>query len=221
MLDNIVIESSQKVDHVMIWLHGLGADGSDFVPFAHEFQESISIPFRFIFPNAPIRPVTVNNGYKMRAWYDITGLDLAAREDQEGLNQVCQNIDQLIQEQIEVGVSPQNIFLGGFSQGGASILYSGLRHFQKLAGLIVLSGYLPLGRNLEKEKNSVNQDIPIFWGHGNHDPIVPVQWAEISKQQLVSSGFQKLSFHTYPIDHYVCPEEIQDLKHWMEKVATI
>lgn len=223
MLDNIIIEpqsnsSDSKIEYAVIWLHGLGADGNDFVPIAYELQNLVNKSIRFIFPHAPLRPVTLNNGYIMRAWYDITGLHLDAREDKEGLTETCQKINQLIQEQIQSGILPQNIFLAGFSQGGASILYAGLRYAEKLAGLIVLSGYLPLGKNLNTEKHSANQHTPIFWGHGAKDNIVPLQWAEMSDQQLKACGFEKQNFYTYDMAHEVCEKEIKDLGLWMMKI---
>ncbi len=220
MLDNIIIEpqSSSQPEYAVIWLHGLGADGNDFVRIAYELQNLLNKPIRFIFPHAPMRPVTLNNGYVMRAWYDITGLHLEAREDKEGLADTSEKINQLIQQQIQLGISPENIFLAGFSQGGASILYAGLRCSHQLAGLIVLSGYLPLGKNLDTEKHSANQHTPIFWGHGAHDNIVPLQWAEISDQQLKACGFEKQNFYTYPMAHEVCDKEIKDLSLWMAEL---
>jgi phospholipase/carboxylesterase len=217
MLETIIIESkaSSKPEYAVIWLHGLGANGNDFVPIAYELQNLVGKPLRFIFPHAPLRPVTLNNGYIMRAWYDITGLHRAAREDKEGLTETSEYIYQLIQQQIQLGVLPQNIFLAGFSQGGASVLYAGLRYSQKLAGLIILSGYLPLGKNLESEKHSANQDVSIFWGHGIRDNIVPLQWAEISDQQLKTCGFEKQNFYKYPMAHEVCRKEIKDMGLWM------
>jgi len=217
MLEVIVVEpkSSSQPEYAVIWLHGLGADGNDFVPIAYELQNLINKPMRFIFPHAPLRPVTLNNGYIMRAWYDITGLHLDAREDKEGLTETYEKIHQLIQQQIQLGILPENIFLAGFSQGGASVLYAGLRYPEKLAGLIVLSGYLPLGKNLNTEKHSANQHTPIFWAHGAKDNIVPLQWAEASDQQLKACGFEKQNFYTYPMAHEVCDKEIKDLGLWM------
>lgn len=217
MLDNIIIEpkSSSQPEYAVIWLHGLGADGNDFVPVAYELQNLIDKPIRFIFPHAPLRPVTLNNGYIMRAWYDITGLHLDAREDKEGLTETCEHIHQLIQQQIQLGILLENIFLAGFSQGGASVLYAGLRYPEKLAGLIILSGYLPLGKNLNTEKNSANQHTPIFWAHGVKDNIVPLQWAEASHQQLKACGFEKQNFYTYPMAHEVCDKEIKDISLWI------
>ena len=217
MLETIVIEpkSTSNPDYAVIWLHGLGADGNDFVPIAYELQNLVDKPLRFIFPHAPLRPVTLNNGYIMRAWYDITGLHLDAREDKEGLSETSEQINKLIQQQIKLGIPPKNIFLAGFSQGGASVLYAGLRYSQELAGLIILSAYLPLGKNLNTEKHSANQHTPIFWGHGVQDNVVPLQWAEISDQQLKTCGFEKQNFYQYPMAHEVCEKEIKDISLWM------
>jgi phospholipase/carboxylesterase len=216
MLDNITIEpvSGEKAEYAVIWLHGLGADGNDFVPLAQSLQKLMPKPIRFIFPHAPLRPVTLNNGYVMRAWYDITGLTLEAREDKEGLEKSSTEIHQLVHHQIQLGLLPQNIFLGGFSQGGASILYAGLRYPEKLGGLIVLSAYLPLGKTLMTEANKKNYTLPIFWGHGTADTLVPLKWAEISCDYLNIAGFDKYQFHRYPMGHEVCEKEIQDISAW-------
>jgi phospholipase/carboxylesterase len=219
MIENITIEPeadySSKTAHVVIWLHGLGADGHDFAPMAPTLQKLLGKPVRFIFPHAPLRPVTLNNGYVMRAWYDITGLHPGAREDQAGLEETSAKIHQLIQQQIQTGMPSENIFLGGFSQGCAAILYTGLRYPEKLGGLIALSGYLPLGENLEKEKNIINQHIPIFWGHGDQDTTVPLYLVEISCRQLQACGFDNLKFQSYPIAHKVSPQEIEDMGEWL------
>jgi len=216
MLETIILDSPTPAQYAMIWCHGLGADGHDFVPVGEALQRRLNLPMRFIFPHAPLRPVTLNNGYVMRAWYDITGLSIESREDREGLDQTAQQLDSLIQQQVQLGIPYDHIFLGGFSQGGASILYTGLRYPQKLAGLITLSAYLPFFKLIKDEKHTANQHTPIFWGHGTMDAVVLPQWADISCRALRMSQHQ-VELHHYPMDHHVCEEEIEDLIQWLKK----
>jgi len=219
-MDTIIIDSKTPATHAIIWLHGLGADGYDFSPMAPQFQQLIQTPIRFIFPHAPLRPVTLNGGYVMRAWYDITGLDLDAREDRIGLNETSKTLDQLIEEQVASGIPSENIFLAGFSQGSASVLYGGLRYPKKLAGIIGLSGYLPFYRTLAQEANPTNQQTPIFLAHGLSDPIVPILWAELSRKMLQELNYP-LEWHAYPMAHQVCNEEILDLAKWIVRELKI
>lgn len=218
MLETIIIEPPTPAQYAMIWCHGLGADGHDFVPLGDVLQGKLSVPMRFIFPHAPLRPVTLNNGYVMRAWYDILGLSLQTREDQEGLSEAAQQLDLLIQQQAQLGIPYKNIFLGGFSQGGASILYTGLRYPHTLGGFIALSAYLPLFKLIREEKHAANQHTPIFWGHGTEDTIVPAQWADISIRALNAAG-HSAKLHHYPIAHQVCEEEIEDLVKWLRPLV--
>jgi phospholipase/carboxylesterase len=217
IMDTIILDTKQAPTHVIIWLHGLGADGYDFAPMAPQFQQLIPTPLRFVFPHAPLRPVTLNGGYVMRAWYDITGLDLDAREDRIGLNATAKTLDDLIQQQVSQGISCKNIFLAGFSQGCASVLYAGLRHSSKLAGIVGLSGYLPFYRTLAQEVNAENQSTPIFLAHGMTDNIVPVIWAEMSRKVLQELNYP-LEWHAYSMAHQVCDAEILDLAKWLKHV---
>jgi phospholipase/carboxylesterase len=224
IMDPIIVESSKPATHAIIWLHGLGADGYDFSPMAAQFQQLLTAPIRFIFPHAPLRSVTLNGGYVMRAWYDITGLDLNAREDRSGLNETAATLDQLIQQQSDQGIPSERIFLAGFSQGCASVLYAGLRYPKRLAGIIGFSGYLPFYRTLAQEANSANLQTPIFLSHGLEDTVVPLLWAELSRKVLQEQNYP-LSWHTYPMAHQVCNEQILDLAKWtnnlMESQVTV
>jgi phospholipase/carboxylesterase len=215
MLDNVFIEPVETAKYTVLWFHGLGADGNDFAPIGHELLRMTTLPIRFIFPHAPERPVTLNNGYIMRAWYDIFGLDINAEEDRLGLEAISKKVDEMIQHQIKLGIPAHKIFLGGFSQGGAVALYTGLRYSQKLAGIIGLSTYLPFRHHLLAEKHPENHDTPIFLAHGTRDPILPHDWAIISKDALEKTQ-HKVAFHSYPISHTVCPEEIETLGEWIK-----
>lgn len=225
-LESIVVEtnafktcSDVNQKYSLIWLHGLGADGYDFVPMAKEIERKISLPIRFIFPHAPKRPVTLNNGYVMPAWYDITGLDLESREDREGLENSAKQIDEILQHEIQFGISSERIFLGGFSQGGAQAIYMGLRYPVKLAGLIVFSGYLPFYKTLSDDlQQSVypNVNTLIFWAQGTEDTVVLPTFGKVSVRALEKAGLS-VDFHSYPMAHQVCDEEIKELTEWMIK----
>jgi len=200
----------------VIWLHGLGADGNDFVPMAKELDNYLSMPIRFIFPHADSRPVTLNNGYVMPAWYDITGLDIESREDRNGLDDTNTKIIQLIQHEIQSGILSEHIYLGGFSQGGAQAIYSGLRFDKTLAGMIVFSGYLPFYKSLSQEiqLSFPNYQAPIFWAQGLEDTIVPPLFGNASVAALKNLGCY-VDFNSYPMAHQVCEKEIKDLAEWI------
>lgn len=217
MLDNVFIEPSEKAQYAVLWFHGLGADGNDFAPIGHELLRLTQLPIRFVFPHAPERPVTLNNGYVMRAWYDIMGLSIDAEEDRLGLDEISRKVDEMIQHQIQQGIPAKNIFLGGFSQGGAVALYTGLRYPQTLAGIIGLSTYLPFRHHLLAEKHPENQHTPIFLAHGKRDPILPLEWAMISKEGLEKTD-HAVTFHSYPIAHSVCNEEVETLGAWIKQL---
>jgi phospholipase/carboxylesterase len=198
----------------LIVLHGLGADGSDFESFVQELRLEAIGPVRFLFPNAPQIPVTVNGGYVMPAWYDILVTDLVRREDEGGLRQSQALIDGLIQRERERGIAAKRIVLSGFSQGCAMTLMAGLRHPERLAGLAGLSGYLPLAAVTAAERHQANGDVPIFLAHGTQDPVVPFARAEASRDALVALGHD-VEWHTYPMPHSVCREEVTDLNRWL------
>lgn len=201
----------------IIVLHGLGADGNDFVPIAQELDLRPVGAVRFVFPHAPVRPVTINGGYRMRAWYDILGTDLARKEDEPGLRASLTEVQALIDREVERGIAAERIVLMGFSQGCAMTLLAGLRAPKRLAGLIGLSGYLPLAASTAAERSVANQHTPIFMGHGRQDPIVLHAGGVASRDALKALGYE-VEWHDYPMEHSVCPEEIADLNRWLLKV---
>ncbi len=203
--------------YAVIWLHGLGADGHDFAPVVPALQIPPQVPVRFIFPHAPVRPITVNGGMEMRGWYDIAGADLERAEDRDGIEHSTAILRALIERETgrgARGVQPENIFLAGFSQGGALALHAGLRHPQRLAGIIALSAYLPLADLLETEKSAANQPTPIFIAHGAQDPLIPVHLARRSARRLARAGYG-VAWREYPIAHEVCAEEIADVGEFL------
>ncbi|WP_397473557.1 alpha/beta hydrolase [Pusillimonas sp.] len=217
LLEALEIETAPNPVHAVIWLHGLGADGNDFAPIVPELKLNDAPAIRFVFPHAPIQPVTINGGMAMRAWYDIRNADLAQREDAQGILQSQEAVRALIQRENERGVATQNIVLAGFSQGCAITLQAGLRHPEKLAGLLALSGYLPLPESLPAERSTANQDTPIFMAHGAQDPVVPLQRAQQSCALLQELGYS-VSWKTYPMPHSVCLEEINDIAAFLRQV---
>lgn len=217
LLDALEIESAPNPTHAVIWLHGLGADGNDFAPIVPELKLNDAPAIRFVFPHAPIQPVTINGGMAMRAWYDIRNADLAQREDAQGILQSQEAVRALIQRENERGVATGNIVLAGFSQGCAITLHAGLRHPEKLAGLVALSGYLPMPGSLQQERSPANQDTPIFMAHGAQDPVVPLQRAQESCSLLQELGYS-VSWKTYPMPHSVCLEEINNIAAFLKQV---
>ena len=201
----------------IIWMHGLGADGNDFVPIVPELHLPDSLCVRFIFPHAPMRPITWNNGYVMRGWYDIKALALKAEEDASGIHQSEQSIRRLIQHELDQGIAANRIVIAGFSQGGAMALQVALRYPQRLAGLLALSTYLPLRDTLADEANVANRDIPILMCHGNQDPVVPFELGDHSRRLLQEQGYV-VDFRTYSMPHSVCAEEVADISAWLQKV---
>lgn len=213
-LPTVEIETSANPTHSVIWLHGLGADGNDFAPIVPELVAPNWPALRFVFPHAPVRPVTVNGGMPMRAWYDIVGVDLVSRQDETGMRASIASVETLIARENERGVPTSRILLAGFSQGGAIALSAGLRYADRLAGIIALSTYLPMQGSFAEERTATNAVAPIFWGHGTGDPIVPLTRGVGSRDLLQSLGYQ-VSWHTYPMPHSVCAEEVADLRTWM------
>ena len=217
LLDTIQIESAPNPTAAVIWLHGLGADGSDFVPIVRELDLSGCPAIRFVFPTAPTMPVTINGGYVMRAWYDILEQDLVRREDEAGLRASQLQIDALIEAEKARGISADRIVLAGFSQGCAMTLQTGLRYPEKLAGLICLSGYLPLRETVPAERSAANQQTPIFMAHGRMDPVVVIERAEKSRDILRDLGYQ-IEWTEYPMQHSVCAEEVDAIGKWLTQV---
>jgi phospholipase/carboxylesterase len=216
-LETIEIETGNGPRATVLLLHGLGADGRDFVPIAQELDLSGVGPVRFVFPNAPEMPVTINGGYVMPAWYDILGLDLAAREDERGLRASQAAIEALLEREKARGVPASRIVLAGFSQGCAVALMTGLRHAERLAGIVGLSGYLPLAALTSAERHGANAGTPVFLAHGRQDDVVPILGAMASRAALQALG-HAVEWHDYPMGHSVCGEEIADLNHWLLRV---
>lgn len=201
----------------IIILHGLGADGRDFLPIAKELDLAAIGAVRFLFPNAPVIPVTVNGGYQMPAWYDILSADLVRREDEAGLRQSQLAIEEVIANEKARGIPASKIVLGGFSQGCAMTLMTGLRHTEKLAGLMCMSGYLPLTAKIVVERSTASQDVPIFMGHGTRDPVIALDRAAASRDAMKALGYN-VEWHEYAMEHSVCPEEIGDMQGWLRRV---
>lgn len=217
LLDCIEITTGPNPQRSVIWLHGLGADGNDFAPIVPELRLNQLPDIRFVFPHAPIQPVTINGGMAMRSWYDIVGADLIRREDEAGIRASQARVEALIAREIERGLASEHIVLAGFSQGCAMTLFTGLRHSAPLAGLMGLSGYLPVADKLEQERSPANQKTPIFLAHGTQDPVVPLERAQASRLALEQAGYS-VEWHTYPMPHSVHPQEIADIAAFLERV---
>jgi phospholipase/carboxylesterase len=200
--------------HAVIWLHGLGADGNDFLPIVPELVDPKWPPLRFVFPHAPVRPITINGGMAMRAWYDISGQEIAQRQDETGIRSSIVLLEELIEREIARGVAAENIFLAGFSQGGAIVLAGGIRHAQRLGGIVALSTYLPMAEKTDAEASAANRAAPIFMAHGMLDPTISHALGEMSRDYLVQRGYA-VAWHAYPMAHQVCMEEIADLRQWL------
>jgi phospholipase/carboxylesterase len=210
----VEIETAAHPRHAVIWLHGLGADGHDFEPIVPQLVRPEWPALRFVFPHAPVRPISLNGGLPMRAWYDITGFDLSQRQDEPGVRASIVTVESLIAREVERGVPIANIVLTGFSQGGAIALAAGLRHARKLAAIVALSTYLPIAELTADERSDANAATPIFMGHGAFDPVVPRYLGERSRDQLREWGYV-VDWHSYPMAHQVCPPEIADLADFL------
>ncbi|HKW95575.1 MAG TPA: dienelactone hydrolase family protein [Methylomirabilota bacterium] len=217
LLDAIQIETAPKPEAAVIWMHGLGADGHDFEPIVPELGLPAHPAIRFVFPHAPLRPVTINQGHVMRAWYDIRALAGVRREDEAGVRQSARQIEALIDRERHRGIAARRLVLAGFSQGGAMALHVGLRHAERLAGVLALSCYLPLASTLAAEASPANRDVPIFWAHGVHDPMIPLAMAEQGRDHVAGLGYA-IEYHQYPIPHSVSAEEIADAARWLGRV---
>ena len=217
LLPCVELETGARPGASVIWLHGLGADGNDFVPIVEEMKLPADLPIRFVFPHAPVRPVTVNNGFPMRAWYDIYAADLANRADALGVGQSQGHVEALIAREKTRGVAAKRIVLAGFSQGGAIALHTGLRHAERLAGILALSTYLPMADRLAADATPMNRDLPIFMAHGTMDPVIKLAWSEASRRALEAAGYA-VEWHTYPMQHAVVWEEIVAVRAFLTKV---
>ncbi len=214
LLSTVELETAADPQWTVLWLHGLGADGHDFEPVVPELVRPHWPALRFVFPHAPVRPITINNGVPMRAWYDIAGFDFAHRADSAGLAESVAQAEALIAREGERGIAPNRVLLAGFSQGGAVALSLALGRELPLAGVIALSTYLPGSSGHRAGAQAATQ--PVFMAHGSADPVIPVAESERSLQALQSLGFD-VEWHRYPMAHQVCAEEIADLGQWMER----
>lgn len=216
-LQAIEIETGVAPDAAVIWLHGLGADGNDFVPIVPELGLPGNAQVRFVFPHAPMMPVTINGGYVMRAWYDVAFDGIEKRPDEAGIRASQASIEALLAREKARGIPANRIVLAGFSQGGAITLHTGLRHAERLAGLMVLSSYLPLPDVLAAERSPANSETPIFMAHGEDDPVIAVELAERSVERLRALHYP-VEWQTYPMEHSVCIQEIGHIGAWLRRV---
>ena len=213
--ENVVLEPATTADAAVIWLHGLGADGYDFVPIVDELRLPPTLAVRFIFPHARPRPVTINNGFVMRAWYDITGLGPDRKEDDAGIRESAGAVNGYIEQQNARGVATERIVIAGFSQGGAIALQASLRYPKRLGGVMALSTYLPLRDSVAAEASPANKDLPILMCHGLRDPMIAAAIGNASRDQLVSLGYT-VEWQSYPMEHQVCMEEVHDISRWLQ-----
>jgi phospholipase/carboxylesterase len=214
-METIEIQTGPKPTAAVIWLHGLGADGHDFEPIVPELRLPPSVEVRFVFPHAPVRPVTLNQGMAMRAWYDIFRLG-GGPEDEAGIRASQALLEKLVADEKQKGIAAARIVIAGFSQGGAIALQAALRYPERLAGVLALSTYLPLSNQLKDEKNPANDKLPIFMAHGSYDDIIPLARAEQSRKVLEGLGYP-VEWHTYPMPHSVCAEEIAGISAFLQK----
>jgi phospholipase/carboxylesterase len=217
LLDSVEINPKSEPCASIIWLHGLGANGHDFEPIVPELRLPVTLPIRFIFPHAPRRPVTVNAGMIMRAWYDVLGMPGSGGIELDDFFESVGHLDALIEKEVESGMPSERILLAGFSQGGAVSLHTGLTYGKHLAGILALSTYLPTKDKLAEQISPVNKDIPMMMAHGTKDPMIPVALGLQTRQALRRLGYE-ISWHEYPIMHAVCAEEIQDIRAWLLKI---
>jgi phospholipase/carboxylesterase len=219
VLETLELETGPRPTAAVIWLHGLGADGYDFEPIVPELDLPAAPAMRFVFPHAPMRPITINGGAVMRGWYDVLSLEGVRREDDAGVRASQASVEELIAREAARGVSAARLVLAGFSQGGAIALQTGLRHPERLAGIMALSTYLPLPSTLASEASAANRDVPIFMAHGTRDPVVQLAWAERSRDALVAAG-GSVEWHTYPIEHSAAIEEIVAAGEFIRRIIT-
>lgn len=219
LLETVDIETAASVDASIIWLHGLGADAHDFEPVVPELVSQRERAWRFVFPNAPVRPVTINGGMPMRAWYDIRSFDRSAAEDADGFADSAIKVGELIAREIARGVPSQRIVLAGFSQGGAVSLYLAPRYPQRLAGVVALSCYLPMASRLAADRMPANDATPIFMAHGAADPVIPATLGSHSRDLLLAGGYP-VEWHSYPMAHSVCQQEIAAIRAFLQRVLS-
>jgi phospholipase/carboxylesterase len=217
-LESVIVETGPKPSFTIIWMHGLGADGHDFEPLVPELVDDGMPSLRFVFPHAPVRPVTLNNGYAMRAWYDIVGIDRRSAEDFAGLQASADAIGALIKREAGEGVPAARTVIAGFSQGGAMALQVATRHPETLAGVIALSCYLPQAGELHAKRHTANDATPVFMAHGKQDPVVPFAMGDESRQLMQAAGYQ-VEWHAYPMPHGLCEPEVADIRAFLRKIV--
>ena len=217
VLPSIELETGPNPTAAVIWLHGLGADGNDFVPIVGEMRLPASPAVRFVFPHAPVRPVTLNNGFRMRAWYDLAAGDITNRADVAGVRESQAHVAALIAREEARGIEARRIVIAGFSQGGVVALHTGVRHAERLAGIVALSTYVVLPERLAEEGTAANRDVPIFMAHGTFDPMVRPEWGEAGRRALVGAGY-RVEWHTYPMPHSVVREEVEAISAFLARV---
>jgi phospholipase/carboxylesterase len=217
LLETLEVETAPSPRAAVIWMHGLGADGYDFVDIPPPLRLPESLAVRFVFPHAPMQPVTINGGMVMRAWYDVRHDAGARREDEAGIRASQQHIEALIAREKARGVTAARLVLAGFSQGGAMALHTGLRHAEPLAGIMALSCFLPLAERLAGEASAANRDTPIFLAHGTHDPVIPLVRARHAHEVLAGLGY-RVEWHEYPMPHSVCDAELRDIGAWLTRI---
>jgi phospholipase/carboxylesterase len=213
-LEAVELEPSTAADAAVVWMHGLGADGHDFESLVPELQLPSSLAVRFVFPHAPVRPVTINGGHRMRAWYDVAGFDRRAVQDERGIRESAEGIGALVKRERERGIAGSRILVAGFSQGGAMALFTALRWPERLGAIVALTTYLPLAESLQDEISPANKGVPVFMAHGQFDPILPQSLGETSRDALQSLGCP-VDWHSYPMPHSLCLEEIADLRRFL------
>ena len=217
-LESVVVETGPKPTFTILWLHGLGADGHDFEPLVPELLETGMPALRFVFPHAPVRPVTLNNGYRMRAWYDIVGIDRRSAEDFTGMHATAGLVNALIARENDAGIPTERMAIAGFSQGGAMALHIATRSAARFAGVIALSCYLPLAAELATKRHPANDATPIFMGHGTQDPVVPYAFGDESRQVLQAAGYP-VEWRAYPMAHGLCEPEVADIRAFLRKIV--
>ena len=217
-LESVTVETGPKPAFSIIWMHGLGADGHDFEPLVPELLDAGMPALRFVFPHAPVRAVTINNGFEMRAWYDIIGIDRRSAEDFKGIHASAEAVGALVRRENERGIATNRIALAGFSQGGAMALHIATRWPEKLAGVIALSCYLPLAKQFATERTAANLATPVFQAHGTEDPVVPFGLGEDSRRILEGTGY-RVEWHSYRMPHALCAEEVVDLRAFLRRIV--
>jgi phospholipase/carboxylesterase len=216
LLPSVVVDAKHNHQATVIWLHGLGDSGDGFAPIVPALKIPDELGIKFMFPHAPVRPVTINNGMAMRAWYDIKSMDFGSRADLDGVKESAAQVEALIEAEIAAGIPPHKIVLAGFSQGGVISYYLGCRYSKALAGIMTLSTYMADGETLAAQMSELSRIVPIFAAHGTHDDVVPVAMGKAAFQQVVALGYNA-TWKEYSMQHNVCPEEVNDISNWLQK----